>query len=135
MRFFILRAEMLQAHMRIFLCGREARMAQKFLNCTEIRSALEQVRGEGVTQRMGGQTASGGKAHSGLFNDKLDAAGIHPTATRADEEGACAALLDFGKAMTVPHFQVCRERPCCVFAEGDDALLPPFSKNPDEPLR
>src|ERR1019366_6560204 len=43
----------LLGHVRVDLRRRQAGMAQQLLDDTQVRAALEQVRGEGVAERMG----------------------------------------------------------------------------------
>ena len=49
---FVFRAEVFQRDVRIFLRRREARMAEEFLDGSQVCPAFEQMRGEGVAQRV-----------------------------------------------------------------------------------
>jgi len=52
MRFVIHIHELLNAGLRVTLRGRERDVAEQFLNRAQVRAIGEQVRGEGVAERM-----------------------------------------------------------------------------------
>ena len=68
MGFIILSPEMFEAYMRIFLRRGKTRVAEKFLNGAEIRASLQQMRGEGMPQRVGCEVPAGGQPRPGFFD-------------------------------------------------------------------
>src|SRR5262245_61318935 len=66
-RFLVYRQNLMSIHVSVALSGRQAAVAQKFLNHPEIRPSSQEVRGKAVSQGMGADPSSQGSL--------LDAAG------------------------------------------------------------
>ena len=78
---------------RVFLRRRKALMAEHLLDGTEIGARIEQVRREGVTQRMGADLPADTALADHPFHDPGDAARIHPRSPCAEEKRVIGAML------------------------------------------
>src|SRR5262245_61862214 len=101
MRLFVLGTKVFERHMGVFLCGCEAGVSEKLLDGAQIRTALQQMSSEAMTQRVCGQTPAGGKKQARLFDQALNIASIQATAPNTDEYGGLTVIFRLRKAQTI----------------------------------
>ena len=85
MRFVVLRPQVFETDVGIFLRGGQACMAEQLLNSPEIGSPLQQMRRKTVTQRVGSQATAGGQQPSGFLNETLHVSSVQPVPADAHE--------------------------------------------------
>ena len=96
MRAIIHREQVVGGKMGIFLRRRERRMAQKFLNRPQIRSFVEQMRGEGVTERVRADFSPGQPAR----------VPVHDAVHAADGQSSAAQVAEHGIGSQRSRFEV-----------------------------
>lgn len=131
----VLRTQVFERYMRIFLRGCEAGVSQEFLDRPQIRSAFQQMGGEGMAQSVRREMATGRQAQASFFHQPLDIPRVQASTPNTDEHGHLAIVFGVGKGEPIAFCQVSAQSPCGELPERDDALFAPFSKDPDELLR
>src|SRR4029450_2233221 len=83
--------QVLAIDLGIALRGREAGMAEEFLDGAEIGAGAQQMRGEGMAQRMRRRRLGQAECCPGACDPELDDAGRKFLAAEADEKGVAGA--------------------------------------------
>jgi hypothetical protein len=74
-------------HVRVDLRGREVGVAEEFLDDTQVRAVVEQVRGEGMTQCVGSDLVRGGDGQAVLVEHPPQAPVGQAAAEAVEEQG------------------------------------------------
>ena len=85
MRLFVFASEVLQADVRVFLCGGETRVSQQFLDAAEISAPFQKMRGKTVTERVRRYPAPGGQCQTKTRDQSLYVARVQPFPVDAHE--------------------------------------------------
>ena len=101
--------EVLEVKVSINLRRRDIRVAQQFLNATQVVARLEQVGGEGMPQQVGLLLGVDALAASPVIDARLHAAATEASTAIADEQGgligvgkACARYIPFCQRLQRP---------------------------------
>src|SRR3981189_1303121 len=81
----------LDRELRVALCGRQALMAEQFLDGAQVRSLFQHVGAEGVTQSMGMNLGRQSLGNRDSLDDAAYAAGGETSAALVDEQGGHAS--------------------------------------------
>src|SRR5262249_57893155 len=101
MGLFVFGTKVFERYVGIFLCGCKARVSEKLLDGAQIRTALQQMGREAMTQRVCGQTPAGGEKQARLFDQTLNIASIQATAPNTDEYRSLTLILRLTAAQTI----------------------------------
>ena len=122
---FVDMENMASVHMRVPLRRGQARMTEKFLNCTKIRPTPEKVRREAVSERM--WTDPGG-----------DRQGPHSRSNQASDASICqstTAMIDKervgSRTPSCPGVEIGAQGLTSLPAKEDDPLLPSLPDHPE----
>src|SRR5215470_12305819 len=98
MRLVVRLHETAEVDVRVALGGRQARVPEELLDRAQVGARAEELRREGVTERMRGRLG-GGAAHEHVAPELTgDAPARQPPAARVPEDGAARDRLTVGGA-------------------------------------
>src|SRR5512141_2025324 len=129
MAFLVNREQLLEVDVGVLLCRGQARVSKELLDDAQIGAAAEEVRSEGMAERVGTDLAGHGGPADVLADHPLDGPRRQPA----------AAIIEKERLAAVPALGQRAPRPAIVFqgfaglaAEGDDALFLALAADADE---
>ena len=131
MAFFVDLEEMAEVQVGVFLGCRQAFMAQKLLNDTQVCPPAQKVGSERVAERVGADSSLGRRTPDEGIHDPLDRSGSESFPTVIQEEGF---LIDLTFIDQPAALDVSQQAGFCHFAKRNHPLFFSLSSYPYYPL-